>query len=62
MLPALNFHLDGKKIVTASRDGTARIWLTAEGIIDWLGKQENIYKLTEKDMEDLGIDFIDLDE
>ncbi len=55
------FSPDGKRIVTASQDKTARIWLTPEGIIDWLGKQENIYKPTNRDMEDLGIDFIDLE-
>jgi WD40 repeat protein len=53
------FSPDGKKIVTASWDGTAKIWLTPEGIIDWL-KTANIYKLTQKDLVELGIDFIDL--
>jgi WD40 repeat protein len=54
------FSPDGKKIVTASNDNTARLWLTPEGIIDWLGKQK-FYRLTQKDLEKLGIDFIKLE-
>ena len=55
------FSPDGNKIVTASNDNTAKIWYTPEGIIEWLSTQ-NIYKLTQKDLENLGIDFIDLEE
>ena len=54
------FSPDGKRIVTASNDGTAKIWLTQEGIIDWLGKQKSICKLTDQDLKNLGIDFIDV--
>jgi len=54
------FSPDGKKIVTASRDRIAKIWLTPEGIMGWL-RTAPIYKLTQKDLEDLGIDFIDLE-
>ena len=52
-----NFSPDGKKVVTSSDDYTAKIWLTPEGIIEWLDKQK-FYRLTEKDLKDLGIDFI----
>jgi WD40 repeat protein len=55
------FSPDGKRIVTAG-DNTARIWLSPEGIIDWLGEQKNIYRLTNEDLKNLGIDFIELKE
>jgi hypothetical protein len=45
------------KIVTTSRDKTARIWLTPEGIIEWL-KTADIYKLANEDFEELGLDFM----
>lgn len=56
------FSPDGKQILTStSNDSTARIWLTPKGIMDWLQTRNgSIYRLTQKDMEDLGIDFIDL--
>ena len=53
------FSPDGKKILTVSVDKITRMWLTPEGIIDWLGTS-NIYSLSQKDLENLGIDFIDL--
>ncbi len=52
------FSPDGKKIVTSSLDGF-KTWLTPEGIIDWL-KTASVYKLTQNDLNDLGINFIDL--
>ena len=52
MLTALNSH---------QTDRIAKTWLTPEGIIDWLGKKKNIYKLTNKDLQNLGIDFIDVE-
>jgi len=52
---------DGKKILTISLDKTLKLWHTPNGIMDWLSKQ-NIYKLTQKDLENLGIDFIKLDD
>ena len=55
------FSPDGNKIVTASRDKTTKIWLTPEGIIDWMDRQKNIYRLTNEDLKNLGIDFIDLE-
>lgn len=54
---AAAFSPDGKKVATAS--DKAKIWLTPEGIMDWLTTAP-IYKLTQKDLEALGIDFIDL--
>ena len=56
------FSPDGKKIVTASRDNTAKIWLSSEGIIDWLSGEENIPNLAQDHMEELGIDFIDIND
>jgi WD40 repeat protein len=32
------FSSDGKRILTASADGTAKLWYTPEAIIDWLKK------------------------
>jgi WD40 repeat protein len=55
------FSPDGNKIVTVSANHKVKIWYTPEGIIEWLSTQ-NIYKLTQKDLENLGIDFIDLKE
>jgi WD40 repeat protein len=48
------FSPDGKRIVTAYRDGTAIVWLTPEGIMDWL-KTSPIPELTPKEKEELGI-------
>jgi WD40 repeat protein len=48
------FSPDGKRIVTASRDGTAVVWPTPETIMDWL-KTAPIPKLTPKEIEELGI-------
>jgi len=56
------FSPDGKMILTTSLENTVKIWLTPEGIIDWLRRQKSICNLTNKDLKNLGIDFIDLEE
>jgi hypothetical protein len=55
------FSPTGSKIVSASNDYTAKIWLSPQGIVDWL-KTASIERLTQKDLEDLLIDFVNLKE
>ncbi len=54
------FSPDGKTILTPLSDFTTKLWLTPKGIMDWLGTQ-NIYKLENEDLLELGIDFIDVE-
>jgi WD40 repeat protein len=53
------FSPNGKQILLLSGYNMPKIWLTPEGIIDRLNTQK-FYKLTQKKLEGLGIDFIDL--
>jgi len=48
------FSPDGKCILTASSDGTAKVWYTPEAIYEWL-KTSQILPLTDKEKEELGI-------
>jgi WD40 repeat protein len=48
------FSPDGTRILTASEDGTAKIWYTPEAIYEWL-KTAPIPPLTDKEKKELGI-------
>jgi type II secretory pathway pseudopilin PulG len=48
------FSPGGTRILTASWDGTAKVWYTPEAIYEWL-KTAPIPQLTEEEKKDLGI-------
>ena len=48
------FSPDGKWLLTASEDHTARAWLSAKGIADWLDREE-VYRFTETEKQFYGI-------
>ncbi|AOX03618.1 hypothetical protein BJP34_33055 [Moorena producens PAL-8-15-08-1] len=52
------FSPDGTKILTASRNGTVSVWLMLEDIVEWL-KTANIYRLSEEDRKEFGLDHSD---
>ena len=54
------FSPNGKCIVTASDDKTALIWLTPEGIMEYL-KTSRITKLTKEEKKELGIEGFNID-
>jgi hypothetical protein len=49
------FSPDGTRILTASRDNTAKLWYTPEAIIEWL-KTANIPQLSKEEKKRLGIE------
>jgi WD40 repeat protein len=49
------FSPHGKRILIANEKGTAKLWYTPEGIIQWL-KTANIPRLTEKEKKEFGIE------
>jgi WD40 repeat protein len=64
------FSNDGSQVVTTSADMTSKTWniplgkepldSTPKALMNWLKNNENIYKLTNEDLNTLGIDFIEL--
>ena len=48
------FSPDGKRMLTASEDGTSKVWYTPEAIYEWL-KTSPIPPLTDAEKEELGI-------
>jgi WD40 repeat protein len=48
------FSPDGTRILTASRDGTAKVWYTPEAIYEWL-KTAPIPQLSAEEKKELGI-------
>jgi WD40 repeat protein len=54
------FSLDGKRIITISKDGTVKSWYTPGAIIQWL-KTAPIPKLSKEDKESLGIADFEID-
>ena len=63
------FSSDGSQVVTTSADMTSKTWnipldidlldSTPKSLMDWLKNNDNIYKLTNEDLNALGIDFIE---
>jgi len=48
------FSPDGQRLLSASSDGTAKLWYTPEAIYEWL-KTGPIPPLTDAEKEQLGI-------
>jgi WD40 repeat protein len=55
MVNSAVFSPDGTRILTASVDGTAKVWYTPEAIYEWL-KTAPIPQLSEEEKKDLGIE------
>jgi len=49
------FSPDGTRILTASSDGTAKLWYTPEAIIEWL-ETSNIPQLSKEEKKRLGLE------
>jgi len=53
---AAYFAPDGRNVITAAEDGTARVWRLAADIYSELRSATDIYQLTPDDLEEYGLD------